>query len=119
MEHVIDAKGKIVGRLASEVASLLIGKNKATYRPEKVAPMKVKVFNSDLVIITGKKASQKLYRRHSGHIGNLKEESFSSLLQRDSRQIIKYAVSGMLPKNKLRRVFLKNVLIYKKELPAK
>lgn len=113
MEHTFDAKGKIVGRLASEIAALLIGKTSPTYQKNRVHPVKVKVFNTDLIKITGRKPVQKLYRRHSGYIGNLKEERFEHLLKRDSRQILKIAINGMLPKNRLRKQQLKNIEFFK------
>jgi large subunit ribosomal protein L13 len=113
MEHTIDAKNKIVGRLASEVATLLAGKTSPAYKPNVVLPMKVSVYNTDKIRITGKKPLQKIYRRHSGRIGNLKEESFEKLLKRDSRQILKIAIMGMLPKNRLRSQRIKQVTFYK------
>ena len=119
MEHKIDAKDKIVGRIASELAVLLMGKNLPTYRDNKTPDVSIKVFNTDFVKVTGRKEIQKIYRRHSGVIGNLKEETLKHLRARDSRQIIKNALIGMLPKNKLRKVHLRKIQFYKKEIEEK
>lgn len=119
MACVIDAKGKIVGRLASEIAMALMGKQSARYRPNKTPDTKVTVYNTDFVKISGQKSKAKMYYRHSGTIGNLKKESFGHLLKRDSRSIVKRAVSGMLPKNKLRKRQLRNLMLYKSLLPGK
>lgn len=116
MEYTIDAKGKILGRLASEVAKVLIGKSIPSYRPNRIPEGKVRVFNTDKVAVTGRKSKQKLYRRHSGYIGNLKEETLEHMMLRDSRKAFLHAVSGMLPKNKLRKKILKNLSLYRKEI---
>lgn len=115
--YTIDAKHKIVGRLASEIAMILMGKNKSNYQSHTVAPVKVHVYNTDLVQISGNKPKAKKYYRHSGVIGNLKEETAEHLMKRDSRQVLKYALLGMLPKNKLRPRQMKNVIFYKGPAP--
>ena len=116
MNYTIDAKGKVVGRLASEIAILLNGKHLPSYRTNQVPDVHISVFNTDLLKMTGKKLGQKLYRRHSGVLGNLKEETAKHLLERDSRKLIRLAVSGMLPKNKLRSRRLTQIRFYKKEI---
>src|SRR3989338_2062362 len=109
MEYEIDATNKILGRLASEVAVKLRGKDKAQFNPAHASGNRVVVFNTDRVRVTGRKETQKLYRRHSGYLGNLREESFRKLMARDSRRAIAEAVSGMLPKNRLLKLIIKNL----------
>ena len=114
METVkIDAAGKKVGRLATEVARQLQGKNKADWRANKVSPVKVVVTYTDKLVFTGKKFAQKKYYRHTGFIGHLKEISLSKRFTEDSRRVLYSAVRGMLPKNRLRKVWLKNLVMYK------
>ena len=113
MEYKIDATDKILGRLASEVAVKLRGKNSPDFDPAKFSGNKVMVSNADKIKFTGKKLSQKLYRQHSGYHGGLREEKLSDLLKRDYRQVLKQAVMGMLPKNKLRSKFIKNLIFVK------
>lgn len=115
MEYKIDATSKILGRLASEVAVLLRGKNEPSFDPSRVSGNKVMVSNTDKIAITGRKMVQKLYRRHSGYHGGLKEEKLRDLMVRDSREVLRKAVMGMLPKNKLRAKFIKNLILYKGE----
>lgn len=112
-EHIIDAKGKILGRLAVEVAVILRGKNKATFLPRLTPQEIVKVTNVGLIKFTGKKLGQKLYRHHSGYPGGLKEESLEKLFARDPREVLKRAVYGMLPKNRTRDKIIKNLKLYK------
>jgi len=109
MEHRIDASGKILGRLASEVAVLLRGKNDPRFNPANFTPNPVLVYNTDKIKVTGRKHTQKLYRRHSGYPGALKEETFENMLKRDSRKTLRQAVLGMLPKNRLRDKIIKNL----------
>lgn len=113
MEHKIDATDKILGRLATEVAILLRGKKDPSFDPARLAPRRVVVYNTDKVRVTGKKMEQKLYRRHSGYPGALKEEKLKDLLRRDSRQVVEQAVAGMLPKNRSRKRFLRNLVLWK------
>jgi len=115
MEHKIDAEKKILGRLASEVAQFLLGKNSPDFDPAKFSDNKVVVYNIDKIVVTGKKSVQKSYYRHSGYIGNLKEEKLKDLMARDSRLVFKKAVLGMLPKNKLRMKMIKNLILMKGE----
>src|SRR3989344_8836575 len=113
MEYKIDAEDKILGRLASEVALLLRGKRNPQFDPSRLSGDKVVIYNTDKLQVTGKKMDQKLYRRHSGFHGGLKEETLKNLLARDSRLVLSKAVMGMLPKNKLRDRMIKNLVLYK------
>ena len=115
MDYKIDASDKILGRLASEIALLLRGKNSPRFSPMHLAANRVVIYHTDAVRVSGRKAAQKLYRRHSGFPGGLKEESLERLLRRDSRQALRRAVAGMLPKNRLRPRMLKNLILYQKE----
>lgn len=113
MQYTLDAANKILGRLASEAALLLLGKNDPRFDPGRLANNRVVVYHTDEVRVTGRKADQKLYRRHSGFPGGLKEETLERLLRRDSRLAVRRAVAGMLPKNKLRPRMLKNLILYR------
>jgi len=115
MEYKIDATNKILGRLATEVAVKLRGKDTAAFDPTRISGNKVTVYNTDKVRVTGKKVEQKLYRRHSGYLGGLREETLGDLLARDSRRAIEYAVAGMLPKNKSRSKLMRNLVLIKGE----
>lgn len=95
---------------------ILMGKNRPDYKSNQVPTVAVKVFNTDLMKVTGRKPTQKIYYRHSGVIGNLREETMEHLMKRDSRKALQIAISGMLPKNTLRPRQLKNVSFYKGEL---
>lgn len=111
--HRLDAAKEPLGRVASKAATLLMGKHRATFERNTIAGVRVIIANSDRLILTGKKELSKIYRRHSGYIGNLKEFSAQWMREKDSRQMIRLAISGMLPKNKLRDQLLKNLTIYK------
>ncbi len=100
-KHVIDASGKILGRLATEVATLLMGKNKPQYVPYLDNGDMVVVTNTSKVKVTGKKAMDKKYVRHSGYPGGLRVETFDKLIVRRPEKIIEHAVWGMMPKTKL------------------
>jgi|SRR3989344_6277152 len=113
MKHIIDAQRKILGRVASQAAHLLMGKSDPSFRRNKISDVEVVITNAGHIIVTGKKNKQKLYRRHSGYLGSLKEESFDKLFDRSPETVLKKAVAGMLPKNKLRPRMLKRLHIYK------
>jgi len=113
--YLIDAKDKVLGRLASKIAYILIGKHKVTYSPSYIGGDYVVVINADKIKLTGKKLVQKKYYRHSGHLGNLKEFTAGYLLQKKPEELLRMAVSKMLPKNKLRERMLKRLKIYKGE----
>jgi large subunit ribosomal protein L13 len=109
---VVDANGAVLGRLATAVARKLIGKDKAEYTPFLDCGDHVVVINAERVKLTGNKIDQKVYRRHSGYPGGLKEESVKSLLQRRPEEVIREAVLGMLPKNKLRARRARKLRVY-------
>lgn len=111
--HTIDASGKILGRLVTEIATLLMGKNKAEFVPYLDTGDFVVVTNASKVKVTGKKAHEKKYVRHSGYPGGLKVETFDKLLVRRPEVIIEHAVRGMLPKNRLGRVMFKKLKVQK------
>ncbi|MBU3956836.1 50S ribosomal protein L13 [Patescibacteria group bacterium] len=100
--HLINAQGKILGRLASQIAQILMGKDKPYYAPNLDCGDYLVVINAAKIEISGRKRKQKLYRRHSGYPGGFRELTFTQLMKRDPRKIIRYAVTGMLPQNKLR-----------------
>lgn len=99
--HLVDARGKVLGRMASEIAKLLIGKGKTKYAPHLDMGDYVVVVNAKDVELTGRKKENKVYYRHSGYPGGFKEEKFSDLIKKHPEKVIERAVSGMLPKNRL------------------
>lgn len=110
--HTIDATGKVVGRLASEVAMLLMGKNDASYRPNVLAPVAVHVTNLSKVRFTGTKLTTKLYWRFSGYpAGGLKHKSMAEFWEKDPAGFFAHVVGGMLPKNTLRPLMLKRLTV--------
>ena len=110
--YVVDAAEQRLGRLATQVAMILRGKNKPTFTPHMDTGDFVIVVNADKVIVTGKKKEQKLYRRHSGRPGGMKVETFAQLQQRIPQRIIEKAVKGMLPKNSLGRKLFTKLKVY-------
>ena len=110
--YVIDATDQRLGRLASEVANILRGKNKPIYTPHMDTGDFVIVINAEKVVVTGRKSSQKLYRRHSGRPGGMKVETFEKLQKRIPERIIEKAVKGMLPKNALGRQLFTKLKVY-------
>lgn len=110
--YVVDANGQILGRLATFLAQVLMGKTKPVYTTYEDVGDFVVVINADKVAVTGKKAEQKVYRRHSGYPGGLKTVEFDELQKKAPEKVIVEAVSGMLPKNKLRQVYLKKLKVY-------
>ncbi len=110
--HLIDAEGQVLGRLATKAANLLMGKQKVNYVPYLDNGDFVVVTNATKVKVTGKKAEQKVYTRHSGYPGGLKQESFDKLIIRRPTAIIEHAVSGMLPKNRLGREMVKKLKVF-------
>ena len=109
---VIDATDQRLGRLASEVAKILRGKNNPVYTPHMDTGHFVIVINAEKVVVTGRKSSQKLYRRHSGRPGGMKVETFEKLQKRIPERIIEKAVKGMLPKNALGRQLFTKLKVY-------
>ena len=110
---LVDAEGKNLGRLASEIANVLRGKNKPSFTPHLDTGDFVIVVNAEKIEVSGKKASQKLYRRHSGRPGGMKIEKFETLRDRIPERIIEQAVKGMLPHNSLGRQQFKKLKVYK------
>ena len=110
--YVVDAANQRLGRLATEIARILRGKNKPTYTPHMDTGDFVIVLNADKVEVTGRKRSQKLYRRHSGRPGGMKTETFDQLQDRIPERIIEQAVKGMLPKNALGRQLFRKLKVY-------
>lgn len=110
---VVDASGTPLGRLASQVADLLTGKNKTIYTPNVDTGDFVIVINSDKVVLTGKKLEQKKLRWHTGYIGGLKEVDYSTLMRENSCKVIEKAVKGMLPKTSLGRKQITRLHVYK------
>ena len=111
--HLIDAKDKILGRLATEVANKLMGKQKSEYVPYLDMGDFVVVTNAEKIKVSGNKATQKKYYRHSMYPGGLKVESYAEKMAKRPQDIIRHAVSGMLPKNKLKTSMLKKLHVYK------
>ena len=111
--YVVDAEGKPLGRLASEVAKILRGKNKPNYTPHVDTGDFVIVLNADKVVLTGKKMEQKLYRHHSGYPGGLKEIKYRLFLKEKPEKAIEVAVKGMLPKNSLGRAMGRKLKVYR------
>jgi len=110
--HVIDASGKVLGRLATQVASLLMGKHKPLFTRTLDMGDFVVVINADKVRVTGNKAKQKLYHRHSGYPGGLKSISLEEMMQTNPTRVIEYAVKGMLPHNRLGAKMMKKLRVY-------
>lgn len=111
--YVVDASGMPLGRLASQVASILRGKNKPEFTPHVDTGDFVIVVNTDKVVLTGDKLNQKVFRRHSGKPGNLKEIKYGNLMQTRSDFVVYRAVKGMLPKNSLGAKMLTKLRVYK------
>lgn len=110
--HLIDAEGKTLGRLSTEIAKLLRGKHKVTFTPHVDGGDYVVVINADKIEVTGKKRDNKVYRHHTGYIGNLKEINFKKLQEKNPEEIIRLSVRGMLPKNKLRAPMMKRLRVF-------
>lgn len=110
--HVIDAEGKVLGRLASEVSTLLTGKNKPTYTPHIDTGDFVIIINADKIKLTGKKLEQLNYTYHTGYPGGLRQIPYKRLMEEKPGKIVELAVKGMLPKNKLGRAMMKKLRVY-------
>jgi len=110
--YIIDATGKILGRLASKVSGILMGKHKAIFVPHLDVGDYVIVINVDKIVLTGKKLSTKKYYHHSGYPGGLKVKSYEDLMKEKPEFVFKKSVKGMIPKNKLGRKMLKKLKVY-------
>ena len=109
---LIDADGKTLGRLASEIARRLRGKHKAVYTPHVDTGDYIVVINAEKVKVTGNKAKNKMYYSHSGYMGGLKQINFEDLIQKAPERVIETAVQGMLPKNPLGRAMFRKLKVY-------
>ncbi len=109
---VVDAEGKTLGRLATEVARRLKGKHKAEYTPHVDTGDYIIIINAEKVTVTGKKAEDKIYYRHTGYPGGIKEINFNDLQARKPEMIIEKAVKGMLPRNPLGRAMFRKLKVY-------
>ena len=110
--YVVDAEGKTLGRLASEIAHRLRGKHKAEYTPHVDTGDYIVVVNCEKVAVTGKKATDKMYHHHTGYPGGLKSFSFEKLIERAPERVLQRAVKGMLPRNPLGRAMFKKLKVY-------
>ncbi len=110
--YVVDATGKTLGRLASEIARILMGKHKPTYTPHVDNGDFIIVVNAEKIHVTGKKLDKKIYYKHTGYMGHLKETTLREMLQKKPEEVIRLAVRGMLPKNKLRDRRMKRLKVY-------
>jgi large subunit ribosomal protein L13 len=110
--YVVDAEGKPLGRLASEVAKILRGKHKPTYTPHVDTGDYVIVINADKVVLTGNKLENKFYRHHSGWPGGMKEIKYKDMMATRPVKVVEVAVKGMLPKNSLGRAMFKKLKVY-------
>jgi len=111
--YLVDAEGKTLGRLASQVAAILRGKHKPTYAPYMDMGDNVIVVNAEKIRVTGRKFNQKQYYRHSGYPGGLKVTRFSDMIKGKPERVITLAVKGMLPHNRLGRAILKHLKVYR------
>ncbi|MBI5025270.1 MAG: 50S ribosomal protein L13 [Nitrospirae bacterium] len=111
--HLVDASGMILGRLASKVATILRGKDKPIFTPHVDTGDFVIVINAEKTVFTGNKLQNKIYSRHSGYPGGLKQETLKDLMKRKPEKVITMAVWGMLPKNRLGRDQLKKLKVYR------
>ena len=114
----LNASGEILGRLSTKVAILLRGKDLANFQPNIICRRRVVVLNAGQIKTTGKKMNQKMYYRHSGYLGNLKSQTMAEIYKKNPAKILELAVWGMLPKNKLRKVWMRNLQIYNGEKDA-
>ncbi|MBK5969694.1 MULTISPECIES: 50S ribosomal protein L13 [Thiorhodovibrio] len=110
--HLVDAEGKTLGRLATEVARRLRGKHKPTYTPHVDTGDYIVVVNAEKIRVTGNKLENKMYHRHTGYIGNLRSTSLAEMLARHPERVLEAAVKGMMPHNPLGRAMLKKLKVY-------
>lgn len=111
--YIIDAEGKTLGRLASEVAKILRGKHKPIYTPHVDTGDHVIIINAEKIVLTGKKLDQKYYRYHTGYPGGLREVPYKKLMAENPEKAVFLAVKGMLPKNRLGRKMIKKLRVYR------
>lgn len=111
--YIIDAEGKVLGRLASEVAKILRGKNKPIYTPHTDTGDNVIIVNAEKVVLTGKKLEQKIYRHHSLYPGGMKEVKYKHFMEKSPEKAVELAIKGMLPKNSLGRAMFRKLKVYR------
>ncbi len=114
MEYRINAKNKVLGRLASDIALILQGKKSASYERNRVSEDKVYVENIDALAVTGNKLTDKIYYKHTGYVGHLKEKSLEQKMAQDPKWVLKHAVRKMLPRNLLAQKRIKNLIFVEK-----
>ena len=110
--YVVDATGKTLGRLSTEIANRLRGKHKPEFTPHVDAGDYIIVVNAEKIIVTGNKTTDKIYHRHSGYPGGIKSITFDKLIEKAPERVIEKAVKGMMPKNKLSRAMLSKLKVY-------
>ncbi len=111
--RLVDAEGKVLGRLASRIATILQGKHRPSYVPHMDTGDHVVVLNAAKVVMTGRKAENKMYRRHTGYVGHLIEENVKDVLERKPEEIVRRAVRRMLPKTKLGEKMFRKLKVYR------
>ena len=111
--YLVDAEGKVLGRLATRVATILQGKHKPEYTPHVDTGDGIVVINAGKIKVTGNKMQAKIYKRFSGYPGGLREEKMETVMQKQPARVIQHAVKGMLPKNKLGKLMFKRLKVYK------
>jgi large subunit ribosomal protein L13 len=110
--YVVDAQGAVLGRLASQIAAQLRGKNSPLFTPHADTGDSIVVINADKIVLTGRKLDQKIYYHHSGYTGGLKSITAKKLLDKRPEDLVRFAVKGMLPKNRLGRQIFKKLKVY-------
>jgi len=115
---LFDASKEPLGRMAAKIAHLLMGKHRPSFARNDGGGTRIAVSHADRVVLTGRKWNQKRYYRHSGYLGNLREYSAAWMRTHDSRQLVRHAVHGMLPKNRTRQRRMRQLAIYRGEAPA-
>jgi len=113
MDHIIDVKNKRLGRVATEIAGILQGKHRVDYEPKKSGDDRVIVKNAAKLGVSGRKAAQKVYYKHTGPLGHLKETKYADAFEKDPAWVLRHAVNLMLPKNKLRAKRMRRLIIEK------
>jgi large subunit ribosomal protein L13 len=112
MEHTLDAQNQKLGRLASQAASILMGKNRADFARNAIPDIKLKISNAGKIITTNRKMDEKIYKNYSGYPGGLRERSMKKVVSdKGMKEALRIAIKGMLPKNKLRDRMMKNLII--------
>jgi len=111
--YVVDASGKTLGRMATEIASVLRGKHKPIFTPHVDTGDFVIVINADKVVLTGRKLDQKIYRWHTGYVGHMKERTYRVMMKDHPEEVVQHAIKGMLPKNSLGRQMLGKLKVYR------